>query len=196
MQIKLTPFYLFLILLIVLVISMMFGHWWINDRGINDRYRSLDTFQEEHIEESFTDFNRNINVGSTTYIPQYSNDTNNKLTSLFDNLFFDVKNGNLIEVQITQSDTSGNSIQKLFVTPRSGSTTSVYPKNDQTFDNSGSNINIVNESSKTNIESNYSNFLYSTMSNNVKYKVLYISWDTTTFLVIFNPKKLKEVSPK
>ena len=73
MQIKLTPFYLFLILLIVLVISMFIGKW------------SNEGFKEEVSDEPFVDFYRNNNeygekmvwVGKTTqyesFIALYKN---------------------------------------------------------------------------------------------------------------------------
>lgn len=180
MQMKLTPFYLFLIVLIVLVISMLFGNWFINDRGYNI------------IEESFVDFqnDKNTTGGVATYIPQYSGSNKNKtVTSLYDNLYFDIQNGNLIEVQSTDSssnDTSGNSIQKLFVTPRTGSNTDIYPINNGTF-NTSNMTNIANESLTSTVASSYSQFFYNTLSSSGnKYNVLYSNWDTNTFLTIFD----------
>ena len=181
MQIKLTPFYLFLILLIVLVISMFIGKWF--QEGFKE--------YEEDIDESFVDFYRSNNQtgGNMVYIPQYSGSVlSQKVMSLYDNLYFDIKNANLIEVQSTDTsanDTSSNSIQKIFVTPRSGANTNIAPSNG--IFNSGSMTNIISESLVSTVSSNYSHFLYKTLSSiGQTYYVLYVSWDTNTFLVIMD----------
>ena len=182
MQIKLTPFYLFLILLIVLVISMFVGKWF------------QEGFKEESENEPFVDFYRNNNQygGNMVHIPQYSGSiASQKVMSLYDNLYFDIKNANLIEVQSTDTsanDTSSNSIQKIFVTPRAGTNTNVSPSNG--IFNTSSMLNIASESLISKVTSNYSQFLYNTLTSiGADYNILYITWDTNTFLVIMDSNR-------
>jgi hypothetical protein len=83
----------------------------------------IDANYQRHT-EGFVDFNYSSNStgGTPTYIPQYSgSDKTNMILNLYDNLYFDNKNGNLIEVQSTTTHTnesSGNTISKIFVTNR------------------------------------------------------------------------------
>ena len=82
---KLTPFILFLILLFVLVISIVFS-------------RFLPLINSK---EGFISFKKDTNSLNYVYIPQYSSQTstsNSTVVKLYDNLFFDTKNANIIEV--------------------------------------------------------------------------------------------------
>jgi hypothetical protein len=74
-SIKLTPLFLFLIMIVVLVISYIFG------------YKS---------EEGFVSYNQNQGSMYTVMIPFYS--CNNTTTKIYDNLYFDPINANLIEI--------------------------------------------------------------------------------------------------
>ena len=179
MQIKLTPFYLFLILLIVLVISMFVGKWF------------QEEFKESEIDEPFVDFYRDNNQygGNMVYIPQYSGSiVNQKVMSLYDNVYFDITNANLVEVQSKDSsanDTSGGSIEKIFVKSRTGTNINISPLTG--IFNSSNMINRTSDSLTSTVSSDYSQFLYNTFSTiGNDYNILYYSWDTNTFLVIMD----------
>jgi len=112
--IKLTPFLLFLLLLIVLVISVIFGN--------------------KYSREGFINFHNDKNPINEVWIPQYSKTKN--VTKIYDNIFYDTTNGNLIELDASgltggarrpsDTDTSGSSIKNLLVTPRDARYTFLY----------------------------------------------------------------------
>ena len=112
--IKLTPFLLFLLLLIVLVISVIFGN--------------------KYSREGFINFHNDKNPINEVWIPQYSKTKN--VTKIYDNIFYDTTNGNLIELDASgltggarrsnDTDTSGSSIKNLLVTPRDARYTLIY----------------------------------------------------------------------
>jgi hypothetical protein len=80
---KITPLILFLILLFVLVISVLFSKY-------------LPLFNGK---EGMIGFNGDKKPLDESFIPQYSTDIQNHLlVKLYDNIYFDGKNGNLIEV--------------------------------------------------------------------------------------------------
>ena len=186
MNIKVTPFVLFLILLAVLVISILFGN-------------ALKTFLNK---ESFINFNNNTvsQFGNPVYIPQYSKDPQRKVISLYDNIFFDTKNANLIEVNgkackkgndpsatvAACVDSVGQSIDSIIVVPRDNINIDTYPTQ-----KSGTTQNI--ESIDT-FES-----LYATVNNSIEYfsytthcittdmyQVFYFPINTNTFVHIMN----------
>ena len=112
--IKLTPFLLFLLLLIVLVISVIIGN--------------------KYSREGFINFHNDKNPINEVWIPQYSKTKN--VTKIYDNIFYDTTNGNLIELDASgltggarranDTDTSGSSINNLLVTPRDARYTLIY----------------------------------------------------------------------
>ena len=117
--IKVTPFILFLILLITLVISMLFGNSWLLSNRL-DRERR----------EGFVSFGyTNTNLMQVTISP-YSK---NQVIYLYDNLYFDGANANLIEIDspycgnirangssvtgnIRCNDSTGSTISQFWVT--------------------------------------------------------------------------------
>lgn len=178
MKLKLDAFTIFIILLIILVIFMMVNKWF--------------ALREE--KENFVDFNSsNATTSSVTmYIPQYSTDKSRTLIHLYDNLYFDNKNGILIEVSSSQStppvnDNSGNSISKILVVPRDGRSITTYP---------GKTINGIaiptdtNESQISTTNPQYDQYTYTSdtliISTNYRYQLFYYSWNTQTFIHLFN----------
>jgi len=184
-QIKFTPFILFLILLIVLVISILLGNRFM-DRHFN--------------KEGFIAFAQNKNPVDEVSIPQYS--STKLVKKLHDNLFFDSTNGNLIELDAsaisgTSYDSNGTTINNVYVTERDGRDTIIYRANNSNlfnFDSSSTNSSETNdvikqdtESSKINsMFSSYSTWLYnSNCLNTTKTNTFYSSWDTSTFITVF-----------
>lgn len=163
-SIKLSPLILFLILIAVLVISYIFGY---------------------KINEGFVSFEKSKASLDSVMIPGYS--TKNSVYKLYDNLYFDQINANLIEVDSTafngNVDVTGNTISKIFVTPREGTTTQydvkvngtvIVPQN-------------VELSKRTSAKSSYNSIHYETECKNTdKYYVAYIPFDDSTFVHILD----------
>jgi len=163
--IKLTPFVLFLLLLIVLVISVVFG-------------KIVST-------EGFVSFAQSTPSMQTITIPQYS--AANSVYKLYDNVFFDNTNSNLIEVDGTtysgNVDVNGSSITTTYVTSRDG-TSSVYQTQLQ-----GNSV-IPQSTDKSVISStsaSYKSWIYPTQSKNTdSYTVFYMPWMTDTYIHILD----------
>ena len=188
MEIKITPFILFLILLITLVISMLFGNSFLLKR--------------ENDKEGFVSFGYTNTDIMKVYIPQYSADETKKVIYLYDNLYFDGTNGNLIEVDSTYcsnarvtsningnvscNDSIGTSIKNIYITTRNQNTITYST----TKDHDGNiKANNTNESSTSIISSN-DHFTYLTKCLNIldindyKYQLFYASWDNDTYMHI------------
>ena len=156
---------IFLLLLIVLVISITFGN-------------TLNL-------EGFITFGYSNNTMDDMQIPQYSSAYVNKL---YDNIFYDPKNGNLIEVDgVTYGNTiSGNTVSSLYVTPRTNP--------NQTFQYNVSDVttSTVDLSTTTSTATSFSSFMYPTQSTNTdKYSVFYIPFGSDTLVhIIDNTTKI------
>lgn len=183
MEIKFTPFILFLILLVTLVISMLFGNSWLLSRKNT---------------EGFVSFGYNNKNVMPVYIPQYSADVNKKVIYLYDNMYFDGANGNLIEVDskfcgnvrvsgatvgnIDCNDSNGNSINNIYITTRS----QAFSQYSTQLSSSGTvQPNNVNET-RLAITPLNTHFTYVTKSSlsNYKYQIFYASWENDTYMHI------------
>ena len=167
---KISPLVLFLILLIVLLVSIIIGK--------KIRY------------EGFISYKNSVNNGNSFVIPSYSNNT---LFKLYDNLFFDSINANLLEIDspayttTNSSDDIGNTILTTTVIPRTTGTPTVYNGN-------VSVMSIPKTTIGTNITNNYNNFVYTSKSQNTdKYCVFYIPWNVDTYIHILNVTNKKHV---
>lgn len=164
MKLKLSPLWLFLLLLIVLIASSIFIK----------PYATLS-------KESFINF-----YGSTASntmgltIPNYVN----KVNKLYDNDFFDPTSGNLLRVYAsayntnTPQDTTGASIDHVDVVDRSGRTTK-FPKGQQIT--TGALISIPNSYLSWTVYS--TDGAFSTITSN---QVLYCAWGQDTYIHIFD----------
>jgi protein involved in polysaccharide export with SLBB domain len=163
---KTTPLILFFILLVVLVMSIVFS-----------RYLPLKNTQEGLIGVNPEGSNHVDDI----YLPFYDGNSSRKVTQVHDSIYFDQKNGNLIEVFVKTTNEPGNStVQSLTVKERSGK------NNTYSSDASGS----TNSSKISSVSSSFNKFFYvsDTTSTNVnpdKYLVLYISYNTDTILYVF-----------
>lgn len=171
-SVKLTPFVLFFILLIVLVISVIFGY-----RGVS---------------EGFITYEFNKQPIDSVWIPQYTTDpTRETVVKLYDNVFFDSKNGNLIEVDassngsISNFDNTGATITSLYVTSRLNPTVTVkYGVNV-----SGGTVTPQDtaDSLVSTLSNSYTSFDYPTQSQNTdKYSVFYMPWNDSTHIHIID----------
>lgn len=167
MSLKLSPLMLFLILLIVLVISIVFGN-------------SLNL-------EGFVSFGNSVNSLDNINIPQYNK--TNTVYKLYDNLYYDNKNGNLIEVNSSEyvsdnTDLTGSTINAIYVTPREGQSTTTYYN--QVSGNTTLSVN-TDKSMIKSIQSSYTSWSYPTQTTTTdSYMAFYFPWDTTTYIHIIN----------
>jgi hypothetical protein len=169
MSFKISPLILFLILLIVLVVSVIFG-----------KLLNL---------EGFVSFAQSKNSSETIKIPQYSSRT--LVYKLYDNIFIDNRNANLIEVDSTtygnavggNTDLTGTSITTVYTTSRDADT-----KSYASIVTNGvvSAVNTDKSLISAKVPS-YNSFSYQTQSANTdKYSVLYIPWDTNTYIHVID----------
>lgn len=158
---KVTPFILFIILLVVLVIAILF-------RNILPLYSA----------EGFVSFSNNINTLHPVVIPPYST-TSSTVVKLYDNLFFDTLNANLIEVDsqpMGNTTTSNNTVlNEVYVTVRNGTTSTSSYKTP----------NSSQESKTGSINRSLQSWTYVSKSRNTStYQVIYVAWELETFIHI------------
>ena len=157
---KITPFIVLLLLLIVLVLFTLFC--------------KSPFFQRE----GFITFLKNEDSMTEQIIPQYSD---KKVYKLYDNLFFDTKNGSLVEVDGTSdeaTDENSKIVENIIVTPRIEQDTYIYK-----IENEDTEIELPNEILHSSLKSK----LYYTQSGHTnKYAVIYVPWDKKTFIHVIN----------
>lgn len=165
---------LFLILLIVLVISIVFGNM-LNLEG-------------------FVTFGKSVNNLDNINIPQYNK--NNTVHKLYDNLYYDNKNGNMIEVNSSayvngNTDLTGTTIDTIYVTPREGESTTTYYN--QVSGNTILSVN-TDKSMLSSIPSSYKSWSYPTQTTTTDlYTVFYLPWGINTFIHIINKTQNQNV---
>ena len=171
---KVTALVLFLILLIVLVVSVILG-------------KSLK-------KEGFVSYKQNANssTGSSPVlvsIPTYSRNT---VAKMYDTLYFDTANGNLIEVDSTafkgNVDSVGSTIVSTTITPRaSGGSSTQYIGNVSVLPGGGTSVTNLPESQIAAMSTSYNSYVYNTLSKNTdKYCVIYVPWYTNTYIHILD----------
>lgn len=167
-SIKLTPFILFLFLLIILVISSLFG-------------KQL-MVEKEGFQEGLANTTSLNSVSLTTY------STVNKVWNLYDNIYFDDRNGNLIEVS-TINNTSGNTAATIstIVTKRSNYSTTFY------ITATGIDQNLQ-ASTMNEITPKYTSCYYPSQTNNNNYNVFYMPWNKDTFIHIIDNINKKQLA--
>jgi len=175
MEIKLTPFIMFLIILAVLIFSMIFGHYFVaKDRK---ELREIENFNSF---EFGTYGGQNINRLDTV-IPWYSSKTDG-IYVLYDSILFDLKNGNLIEVYDTVNGNiqTGNlkntsTLNNIWVNTRF--------QNQTTVDMSTQNKNADKWDKKT--QSSTTPYVYySQASSQEHYTVIYVPFGQETYIHI------------
>jgi hypothetical protein len=172
---KVTALLLFVILLIVLVVSVVIA----NRSGCSWK-------------EGFVSYQQSRAAGQTFTIPTYS--SSNNVTKLFDNLFYDQANGNLIEIDSPQFkvggviDLAGTGIISTTVTPRNNSSSSNYYKgNVSLLPGGGTTSTSVPESQIGSVSINYNSYVYKSQSKNTDtYCVFYMPWYNNTYIHILD----------
>ena len=180
---KVTGLLLFLILLIVLVVSVIVG----NKSGYLRK-------------EGFINYQKTLPINESFVIPSYS--STNQVTKLFDNLFYDQVNGNIVEIDSPQFliggniDLAGGSIISTTVTTRSNPSSSSINKGNVVL---GADMKPIlknlSESATTSMSISYNSFKYFSQSSNTdKYCLFYIPWNNTTYIHIIDLTKKSHVA--
>lgn len=172
-EIKLDAFSLFVILLVVLVISMVFINWF---------FVYPSSFSRD---EGFVSFQNNKSALEYVNIPQYSS-TKTKIAKIYDNIFLDTENGNLIEVDSTTytnaSDSSGSSIRKIWITGRDNAGNPVTSYNAVVGANGVIRATDTSESIKKFANSMTPYIYKSNSAYTARNYVIYVPYNDTTFL--------------
>lgn len=157
---------IFLIILVILVILVVLYNSFSN--------KSLN-------KEGLINFRKNSNELDSVFIDMYS--PTKSVIKLHDNLFFDNKNGNLIE--IFEEDSTTKDLISIYVTTREGLFTKYM--NEPFLE--------IEESDISTVSSSYSSWVYVTKNDKTnRYSVMYIPWMTETYVHIIdntNPKDMK-----
>ena len=168
MTIKLSPLSLFLILLIVLFVSYFIGNWFPSSSSAK---------------ENFISFDYGASVGSSIQIPQYSGtSTLNKVAKVYDNVFYDVYNGNLIEVDGSEykgnSEITGSSIANVYILGRAKSGSSLV-----SYKTQATNQIVQTAESQNTFANSFKEFIYKTQSPSTNpYVVFYLPWNDSTYI--------------
>jgi len=138
--------------------------------------------------DGFIGYNYNKDVAEAVILPMYS--TKNKLYKMYDSLYFDNKNGNIVEVDATaysnvggvasgNVDLTGKSITGLHISPRVGNSTMSY-----VLDGVAS---IITPSPSTNIEKSYRSSIHRTLGNPpTQYNAFMLPWHDNTYVHIMS----------
>jgi hypothetical protein len=202
-MIKLSAILLFSIFILFLVITILFSRFSLSNKLLKTPLYS----------EGFVAFEQTTPVLTNVVIPQYSV-ASTSVVKLYDNIYFDTKNGNLIEVDgaAFQSDTlpsSINSIEGNLITSGNSLTSGNTITNSLSYpDMTGSSITGIYvitrdgnsnanpyvekgedtelcESLIPNLQCKYSSWIYNTKSRNTNlYQVFYMSWYLKTYIHI------------
>ena len=183
MKLQLTPTIIFLLLILFIIVIIMWNLFFKKEERQQGQ-------QGHEKKEGFIQFQYN-NSKNLVYIPQYSSNADKKVYSIHDNIFFDPRNGNLIEVDGTantssqSNDITGMTIQNLYISNRDGRSTKTIPSQPLI---GGSVIPYDTDESKiSSLLSNYSNFTYTTKSCNTdRYQAFYIGFDKSTYIHIID----------
>ena len=165
LKLKLTPFWLFIILLAVLIISIVIG---------------LNTLKQRN--EGFVNFQHS----APEFFPVNINGYENPLIKLYDNNFFDKKNGNLVRVygsaysKQSPKDKNGKSLTSIKIHGRAGNN-NIYTK-----DASG-NFPDITESELQELTKGYGDvYIENDASDN---HVFYSKWGEKSFIHIIDDDK-------
>ncbi len=149
-------------------------------------------------QEGFISFQHDAGALDTITFPIYS--STRKVYKLYDNVFFDNQNGNLIEVDgkaaIENTDEQGNmevdqigsSINKIHVVPRIGNSF-------KTYEITAPNSQLALGDVSNDMRNSFGAKVYETQGSNTdKYTIFYIGWLDNTYFHIIKNNDLKNIS--
>ena len=167
---KLSPATIFILLLIFLVLSVLFCRW---------AMREVDGFIGYKVDTPTLE---------TVTLPMYSD--RNKLHKMYDSLYFDIKNGNIVEIDATaytgvsgNIDATGSTITALHVLPRIGNSSKSYTIQQ---------ITDVIPAPATTTDNSYQSKVYQTKSSaTATYTVFMMPWHDNTYVHVMNNSTAK-----
>jgi hypothetical protein len=186
MNFKITPLILFIILLLVLFLSIIFVN-------------------KLNLEEGFISYNKDESVLNQLYVKQYS--TTNLVYKLYDSIYYDSINGNVIELfgepfdetNNETLDTEGSSLTDIVLMNRSA--TANTPMKISYYDNKTSELSVDTTMISKSIINNYNYSIIPDNSNynlnrniNYNYQLLYISYGQDTILHIYDCTNINNVN--
>ena len=155
--IKLSPLFIFLLMLIVLVVATTVKRWGLVSEGFISYLKNSDSF-------------------SLQTVKAYDNTAN--IYKLYDDIFYDQRNGNVVVLTSTKytdtADTTGSSVSEVAIVPRDNDDISSYKR--------GSGVSIMSEqraeSKKRTIDSLETEWIVKTVQN----QLIYITWGNDTYM--------------
>ena len=185
-----------IVVFVILLFALVFLGWY---SGFIDKSAlSLSLPISSSSSESFIGFQHDMkegaNIPMVTPIPAYAGTSaNQNVSKVYDNMFYDVNNGNLIEVDSPPyagvSDAMGTTISNIWISCRKngGSPIVSYTPNP-------TNPSLTTAESQLPFVNSFKNFVYLTKSNNTdKYVVFYMPWNDSTYIHMINLTKNQSV---
>ena len=180
---KLSPLSLFLILLVTLVVSMLFGNWW---KSLSKTSEGMVSFQSG--QSPLT------NVHIAAYSGEAGGQYGKHVGLVWDNIYFDGDAGNLIEVDSTgfsgngNVDSTGISIEKISVITQESKLGNINQFDyDALYNNNNKVITRVTPPAKNKIHTNYSEYVYTTQSPYTdEYCVFVLPWNDNNYIHVIN----------
>ena len=165
-QIKLSPLILFIILLLVLVIATAVKNLGLVSEGFNSYMYSADSFTDKKV---------------------FAYDNTRNITKIYDDIFYDPKNGNVVAVYGTQytdsDDNTGQSVTQIDILPRVESNIVSYNKGSNNETMSG----VRDESKKSTVDPVDTQWSKKFTNN----QICYLAWGSKTFLYVMNLSNVK-----
>jgi len=149
--------------------------------------------------ESFIGFQHDMKAGATipvvTPIPPYAGTSSNQnISKVYDNVFYDVNNGNLIEIDSPsytgESDALGTTISNLWISCRKNAGSPIV-----SYTPSATTSSMVTAESQLPFVNSFKHFVYLTKSKNTDpYVVFYMPWSDSTYIHMINLKTNQNVA--
>ena len=158
---QLSPFHLFIILLLILMVASFARNW-----GLT---------------EGFVTFNQNLSAFTKVKVPAY--DKTNNIIKLYDDIYYDNRNGNAVIVTGTAStpalltESEGTTVTAIDIYQRKGGSSTRYTKSSGVFQQT------TDESKISSIPSMVNEWSILTSEKN---QLNYLSWGTNTYLTVFD----------
>jgi hypothetical protein len=162
------PFHLFIILLLILMVASFARNW-----GLT---------------EGFVTFNQSLSAFTKVKVPAY--DKTNTITKLYDDIYYDQRNGNAVILTGTAStpalitEPEGTTVTAIDIYQRKGGSSTRY--NTPATVNNGSTTAFQQTTDESKISSIPSMVKEWSIISAVKNQLNYLSWGTNTFLSVFN----------
>ena len=165
---QLSPFHLFIILLLILMVASFARNW-----GLT---------------EGFVTFNQNLSAFTKVKVPAY--DKTNNIIKLYDDIYYDYRNGNAVIVTGTAStpalltEAEGTTVTAIDIYQRKGGASARYNTPATTTGTSTTAFQQTTDESKiSTIPSMVNEWSILTSEKN---QLNYLSWGTNTYLTVFD----------